>query len=161
MSRIVRTAVLPLLGFALVLGACDDPVDVDPHPEAEGIRIVSAADETNVLYEYMLGDEVAPLSLAVGVHDVAIVFLDHDGNPLAHEREEGEEEEMQVTIGNTSILTWTPEPEDPTHVHDTLEFHGELQAHAAGSTTLQICLLHAGHCDFEVEGEGIPVTVTQ
>lgn len=159
MYRSIRTLFLPLAVVALAIAACDDPTDIEGHVDAEGLAIVSGTTE---LYRYML-DEGAPslLTLPVGTHDVAIVLLDHDGQPLPHEGGE-DEEELVVTIADESILTWTPEAEVPGEVHETEEFHGELNALTAGSTTMEVCVLHAGHCDFRTpEGTPIPVTVTQ
>ena len=156
MTRSIRTLLLPLAAVALALGACDDPTEIEGHLEAEGLAIVSGTTE---LYRYMLEDGTAPtLTLDVGTYDVAIVLLDHDGDPLPHAGDEEEEEELTVAIGNASILAWTPETEVPGEVHDTEEFHGELDAIAPGTTTMGVCLLHAGHCDFEAT---VPVTVTQ
>ncbi|HUG40528.1 MAG TPA: hypothetical protein VMM12_08590 [Longimicrobiales bacterium] len=154
MTRSIRTLFLPLAAVALAVGACDDPTEVESHPEADGIAIMAGEAE---LYRYMLDDgSPPPFTLAAGTYDVAFVLLDANGDPLPHE--EGEEgEELSVTTGDAAILTWTPEAEAPGDVHAFEEFHGELNALQAGSTTLEVCLLHAGHCDFEAV---IPVTVT-
>ena len=159
MARSIRTLLLPLAAVALAIGACDDPTDLDGHVEAEGLEIVSGGE---VLYRYMLDEGTpSPLELAAGTYDVAIVLLDHEGNPLPHEGGE-DEEQLIVTIGDESILTWTPEDEVPGEVHDTEEFHGELNARTAGTTTMGICLLHGEHCDFRTpEANPIQVTVTQ
>lgn len=156
MTRSIRALLLPLAALALALGGCDDPTEIEEHVDAEGVAIVSGTTE---LYRYMLEDGTPPaLSLAMGTHDVAIVMLDHDGDPVPHQAGENEEEELTVTIADGSILTWTPEPEVPGEVHEIEEFHGELGAAAVGSTTMHVCLLHAEHCDFQAT---IPVTVTQ
>lgn len=159
MTRSIRTLFLPLAALALAVGACDDPTDIEGHVEAEGLKIVSGTTE---LYRYMLDEGTpSPLTLAAGTYDVAIVLLDHDGDPLPHEGGE-DEEQLIVTIADESILTWTPEGEVPGEVHDTEEFHGELNALTAGSTTMGICLLHGEHCDFRTpETSPIPVTITQ
>ncbi len=156
-ARPLLAGFLPLAALTLAIGACDDPTDVDSHAAAEGVAIEAGGIE---IYRWML-DEGAPpaLSLAVGTHDVAFVLLDHDGDPLAHEEEEGEEEELVVTIGDASILTWTPEGHVEGEVHEHLEFHGELDAITAGTTTLALCLDHAGHCDFATPSAA-PIDVT-
>lgn len=161
LRRPTRTILVPLALLALAVPACDDPTEIDEHVAAEGFAIVEAATETE-LYRYMLTDGApTELTLAVGAHDVAFVLLDHDGNPIPHEEGSGEEEELVITIGDTSILTWTPEAEVPGEVHTIEEFHGELNALQSGSTTMAVCLVHAGHCDFETpENTPVPVTVT-
>ena len=152
-----RTLFLPLALAALALGACDDATEIEDHPEAEGLAIVRADDPTTELYRYMLDDGTPEsLGITVGAHDVIVVLLDHDGSPLAHEEAEGEEEEVEITASPASVLTWTPEA-DTGEVHESVEIHGTLTGVAAGSATFGVCLLHEGHCDFDVS---IPVTVT-
>ena len=72
---------------------------------------------------------------------------------LEHEEHEGEEEEdeLRVTIANPSIAVWTGEEheEGEEEEHEHIEFHGELEALNAGSTGMQLCLLHVDHCDYE------------
>lgn len=157
-SRALRAGFLPLAALTLAIGGCDDPTDVDGHAAAEGVAIVAGDTE---IYRWMLDDGAPPpLSLEVGTHEVAFVLLDHDGDPLAHEEEEGgEEEELVVTVGDAAILTWTPEGHVAGEVHEHLEFHGELDAAATGTTTLALCLEHGGHCDFATP-EAAPIDVT-
>jgi hypothetical protein len=50
---------------------------------------------------------------------------------------------------NGALLTWVGEEHDEGEEHEFLEFHGELTAVAAGTTTIRVCLLHEDHCDFE------------
>lgn len=155
MRNVVRTLFLPLAALSFTVAACDDPTEVDPHAAAEGVAIVVGAEE---IYRYMLDDglPVPTLTLTVGAHETAIILLDHDGNPLLDEHEEGEEEEeIQVVIGDPAILTWTPEAETG-EVHEHVELHGELNALQPGSTSMEVCLPHGDHCDFDVD---IPVQV--
>lgn len=156
MTLLRRTFVPFIAVGALTLGACDDPTEIEEHFDVEGIAIVQGATE---IYRYMLDDDAVPtLTLTEGVHDVAIVPLDHDGNAIPEEdHEAGEEEhELLITSANTSVLTWTPEA-GADDAHTFVEFHGELNALQAGSTTLNLCVPHEGHCDFEVD---VPVSVT-
>ncbi len=156
-SRALRAGFLPLAALAIAIGGCDDPTDVDGHAAAEGVAILAGDTE---IYRWMLDDGAPPpLSLAVGTHAVAFVLLDHDGDPLAHEVEEGEEEQLLVTVGDAAILTWTPEEHVTGEVHEHLEFHGELDAIATGTTTLALCLEHGGHCDFATP-DAAPIDVT-
>jgi hypothetical protein len=98
------------------------------------------------------GSSATPeLTLQAGTTtEVAIVFLDADGEPLPHEEHEGEEEhEFRVTIGNAATVAWTPEEHVEGEEHEHVEFHGELEALAVGSTGMQLCILHEDHCDYE------------
>ena len=153
-SRWVRHLV-PLLVVAFVATACSDDAmgPEEEHTEAFGFAI--EADGAEVL-RYMDADGGTPsLALNVGTtYEMVVVFLDEDGDPLEHEEHEGEEEEedeLRVTIANASIAAWTGEEheEGEEEEHEHLEFHGELEALAVGTTGLQLCLLHEDHCDYD------------
>lgn len=145
--------ILPLFAAGLLFGACDDPTTVEEHFEVEGIAIFEGTTE---IYRYTLDDLTpATFTLAQGTHDVAIRLLDHDGEPLAEGgHHDGEEHVLEVNIADTSVLTWSPEAH--TDEHDFIEFHGELDALQAGSTTMELCIPHGDHCDFDAD---VPVTV--
>lgn len=154
---LARLSIVPLAAGLLTLGACDDPLEVEEHLEVEGFAIFEGTTE---IYRYLLSDdEVGTLSLPAGAHDVVFVLLGENGLPLEEEEHEGEEEEhvLQITITDASILTWTPEADAGAGAHDFIEFHGVLNALQAGSTTMDVCVPHEGHCDFEAP---VPVTVT-
>lgn len=150
-----RTTALLLAAAALALGACDDPTEVEGHFEVDGFALFEGTTE---LYRYMLDDgEAATLTLTQGIRDVAFIPLDAEGRFIPDDHAAGEEEhELLIEIGDATILTWTPEAGED-GVHTFVEFHGELNALQAGSTTLDVCVPHEGHCDFEVT---VPVTVT-
>lgn len=155
MSRLRNTLVLSLTAAAFGLAACDDPTTIDEHLEVDGIAIEEGGVE---IYRYMLDDVTVPtLTLSEGVHEVAFVLLDHDGQPIseAGHDEEHEEHELQVTIDNTAVLTWTEEAHGEQHA--TVEFHGELNALQEGLTEMHVCVPHGvDHCDFEAD---VPVRV--
>lgn len=159
-STLLRSALtVTLAAGALALSACDDPAGVDEHLDVEGFALVEDGTE---IYRYTLDDGSASiLTLTRGVHDVAFVLLDHDGQPLSdegHDDEEHEEHELQIDIADTSVLTWTPEAEEHDEAHSLIEFHGELNALQVSATTMNVCVPHAGHCDFDVD---VPVTVAE
>lgn len=147
MTRVFRTLPL-LLGLALVATACDDPTDVEGHQPAEGVAILHEGEE---IFRHMLTDPGTPtLDLDIRAYDIAFVLLDEGGDPIPHEdHEEGEEDELVVTIEDPTVLTWTPEDHAVGGEPEHLEFHGELEALTEGSTTMDLCLLHGTHCDFE------------
>lgn len=154
MNRTVRFAA-SVLALSLLLPACgDDPTEIEDHPEAEGFLIERDGVE---IFRYMLSDATpATLTLDVGVHDVGFVMLDENENPVPHPEGEEEEEDLTITFTNPSLITWTPEAHVEGEPETVLEFHGELNAMAAGSTTMTVCLLHEGHCDFQ----SVPIPVT-
>lgn len=150
MTSNLRKLTLPLLALAVVVSACDDATGVEEHANPEGIAIMHGSEE---LYSYMLiqGTPLPPLDLSVGTYDVAVVFLDAEGDPLPHEEHaEDEEEELIVTIEDSDVLGWTPEDHGAGDEHEHLEFHGELEAVMEGSTSMTLCLPHGAHCDFQV-----------
>ena len=150
-----RGILLAMAASPLLLGACDDPTVIDDHPSAAGIALFEGTTE---IYRFMLDDGDEPtLTLAPGMHDVSFVLLDGEGELIAEEEEGGEHDHaLEITSLDPSVLTWTPE-DHTDEVHDFVEFHGELNAIQAGTATLQLCVPHEGHCDFEAD---VPVTVT-
>ncbi len=156
--KTMTNRILPLLAAGLLLGACDDATGVEEHLEVEGVAIMVEGSE---LYRYML-DDGAPSTFTVpqGTHEAAFVLLDHDGEPLEHDHDhehDGEELEFEVNIDDASVLTWTPEDHGHEEEHEHLEFHGELDALQPGATTMELCVPHGDHCDFDAD---VPVVVT-
>lgn len=151
-----RLAPLPLaLASAVVLGACgDDATDIGEHLEVDGFALFQGTDQ---IYRYTL-DDGAPsgLALEVGTHDVVFIPLDAGGQAIPEEDDHDHEEiVLQIQVADTGVLTWTPGAAGG--VHEFVEFRGELAALQAGSTTMNVCVPHEGHCDFEVD---VPVTVS-
>ena len=159
---------IPLVLVAFVAAGCSDdddpmgPDDDDDHTEAFGFAIT--ADGTEVVrYMDATGGNPAFALTAGTTYEMEILFLDEDGSELEHEEhmegEEEEEDELRMTIADAAILAWTGEEheEGEEEEHEHVEFHGELEALAAGTTTIQLCILHEGHCDYE--SPSITVTV--
>ena len=147
--RIIRNAFAAMLTVVLI--SCDDdPVAPEEHLDPEGFAI--ELDGVEAL-RYLQGTGGNPsLALEAGTtYEAVVVFLDEDGEPLPHEEHAaGEEEEtIRVDIVNGALLVWVGEEHDEGEEDEFLEFHGELTAVAGGATTLRVCLLHEGHCDFE------------
>lgn len=156
--RGTRLQTVLALAAAVGVTACADPTTIDEHFEVDGFAIYEGTDP---LYVFTLDEgDPSPLTLEQRAYDVRIVLLGPDGAPITEDDhdEEHDEHELEIFVGDGSILTWTPEPaDDDNGVHDFVEFHGELNALQAGSTTLELCVPHdATHCDFEEE---VPVTV--
>jgi hypothetical protein len=131
---------ITLIAFAAA--ACDNPVSPSDHPEAGGVVIFAAG--TNTVLAQSIGANVnfaTPLALTVGQElEVEIKFLDAS-NPTnlsrAFHPDEAEGESLRVTIANTAIVDY--------HDHGD---HGDLEALAAGETTMQFELWHGNHADF-------------
>lgn len=147
---------LPLVAGVLMLGGCDDPTVTEDHIDVDGFELLfEDGGETYEFQHAVHGSDAPVLALSQGVHEVVFRPLDHDGDPLAEEGHEEEEHVLEITILDPQVLTWTPEG----HVHGGafVEFHGELDALQAGSTTMSVCVPHGAHCDFQVD---VPVTVS-
>lgn len=157
MNAIRRVSIPALAAAFLTLGACDDPTIIDDdHFDVEGFAIFEGNTE---LYRYMLDDGTPPpLTLEQRVHEVGFVPLDHDGNALAEDEEEHDEgeHELRITIGDTGILTWTPEAHGDEDA--IILFLGELTGVQEGSTTMIVCVPHEDHCDFETPAITVNVT---
>lgn len=153
--RITEMTVALALASTIGVAACSDPTTIDEHLEVEGIAIENV--DGVEIYRFMIDDATEPpLELTQGVHDVAFVLLDHDGQPIseAGHDDEHEEHELRITIDDNTVLTWTEE--DHAEAHDTVEFHGELNAVQEGTTDMEVCVPHGTHCDFRAV---VPVTV--
>lgn len=153
----LRSALLVTLAAgALAVQACDEPAGIEEHLEVDGFALLEDGAE---IYRYTLDDGAAPtLTLTEGLHEVIFVPLDHDGQSIVEEDDDDgdhEEHELQITISDPSVLTWSPEAEHG-EAHTRVEFHGELNAIRPASTTMTVCVPHEGHCDFEVD---VPVSV--
>ncbi len=151
-TRAVTKLTLPLLAAGLLLGGCDDPTDVEEHLEASGFVVI--VDGVEAL-RFMDADGGTPqLSLDAGaIYEVEVALLDEDGHELeAGHEEEGEhehEDELAITILDTSVATFTPEEHTGTEDHEHVAIHGELETLTAGTTAVELCLEHEGHCDYE------------
>lgn len=159
-QKLRNTFLLSVTAAAVGFAGCADPTTIDDHFEVEGFAIYEGTTE---IYRFMVDGTTMPTGgpiLTQGVHDVAFVLLDHDGQPIEdddHDEADHDEHELQITIEDTSILTWTPEADDGGDAHTFVEFHGELNALQEGSTTMAVCVPHGLHCDLEAE---VPVSVT-
>lgn len=137
-------------GAAFFLAACSsDPLDPgngngDDHADPAGVRLVA---DGVPLIEYMDGDpdpEVPPLPANYAA-SVGITFLDADGDPV--ELPADEPFELEVTIGDEAVLSWTPGQAGAPGT--TPHFQGTLQTGAeAGTTTVQLELVHEDHAEW-------------
>ncbi|MFO7893491.1 MAG: hypothetical protein R6U63_07155 [Longimicrobiales bacterium] len=149
-TRTVTKTTLPLLAAGLLLGACDDPTDVEEHLEASGFVVM--VDGLEAL-RFMDADGGTPqLSLDAGaIYEIEVALLDEDGHelPADHEDSAEHEDDLLVTILDSSVATFTPEAHTGTETEEHVAIHGELETLTAGTTAVELCLDHEGHCDYE------------
>ena len=136
------TAMISLLA---AVAACDNPVTPGEHEEeVHGVSILQGDTE---VARYLEGEVSGALpAVAAGTTGplLTVVFLDHDGEPLAVGDEEGVS--LRARSQNTSVAHF-----------DVTDFGGRVVGVAAGTTTIIFDLMHGGHADFS--SLGIPVTV--
>lgn len=150
-NRMVKMVTAPALALGmLALGACDDPTTVEEHLEAAGFVVM--VDGTEALRHMDTDGGTPTLGLTAGVvYDVEVALLDEDGTELVADHSAGEthEDELGLTLLDTSVATWTPEAHTGTTEPEHVAAHGVLETLTAGSSTVELCLQHEGHCDYE------------
>ena len=137
--------VAAMISLLAAVAACDNPVTPGEHEEeVHGVSILQGDTE---VARYLEGEVSGALpAVAAGTTGplLTIVFLDHDGQPVAVGDEEGVS--LRARSQNTSIADF-----------EVTDFGGRVVGVAAGSTTIIFDLMHGGHADFSTLG--IPVTV--
>ena len=150
-NHIVRILTAPALALGiLALGACKSPSEVEDHLEAAGFVVV--VDGTEALRHMDTDGGTPTLSLTDGaIYDVEIGLLDENGAELVAEHTDGgeHEDEVVVTILDLAIATWTPEAHTGTTEPEHVAAHGQLETVTVGTTSVEVCLEHEGHCDYE------------
>ena len=158
--RAVKAHTILLLSFVLLFttGCEDDDHDNDDHghTDADGFILESNGNE---IYREFEGSVTGSVTLNVGdTLELAVHFLDHEGNEIEHEEEEGEEHEegeLEVSGANASIaiveVEHEEEGDDHDHDHDHEEEHGaglHIIGVSSGSTSFTLQLMHDGHSDY-------------
>ena len=143
----------------LFVSACEehDHDHDEEHIDAEGFILESNGTE---IYRQFEGEVITDnLVLFIGdTLDVSIHFLDHDGEEIDHEDEEGEEDELVFEIVDMNIISIESEDheEHAGHDHEHHELAFELIGLSSGTTTFTLSLMHDGHSDFM----SLPIDVT-
>jgi len=164
-STLIKACTIFSLSFVLLFttGCEDDDHDHDnEHTDADGF-ILENESGTEVYREFE-GAVTGTVTLSVGdTLELAVHFLDHEGNEIEHEEEEEHEEgEIEVSGSNASIAIVEVEHEEEgdDHDHDHEEEHGaalHIIGVSSGSTSFQLQLMHDGHADYTSTND---VTVT-
>ena len=153
--RTVKAHTIFLLSFILLFTTgCDDD-DHDNHDhghtDADGFILESNGSE---IYQEFEGSITGSITLSVGdTLELAVHFLDHEGNEIEHEEEgeEHEEGELEVSGANASIAIVEVEHEEEGDDHDHDEEHGaalHIIGVSSGSTSFTLQLMHDGHADY-------------
>ena len=159
-SRLLKACTIFSLSFVLLFttGCEDDDHDHDnEHTDADGF-ILENESGTEVYREFE-GAVTGTVTLSVGdTLELAVHFLDHEGNEIEHEEEEEgehEEGELEVSGSNASIaiveVEHEEEGDDHDHDHDHEEEHGaalHIIGISSGTTSFTLQLMHDGHADY-------------
>ena len=139
-------------------GCVDDDHDYDHHTDAEGF-VLESESGTEVYKEFEGAIVTNNLTLSVGdTLELSVHFLEHDGDEIEHEEEEGEEDELSVSGFNADVAIVSVEEHEETG-SDHHEMALEIIGVSAGSTEFKLELMHDEHADY-TSTNNIPVTVT-
>ena len=151
--------VLLLTGMILFTTGCedDDHDNDDPgHTDADGFILENNGTE---IYKEFEGSITGSITLNVGdTLELAVHFLNDEGEEIEHDEEEGEEHEegeLEVSGADPSIaiveVEHEEEGDDHDHDHDHDEEHGaalHIIGVSSGSTSFTLQLMHDGHADY-------------
>tara|TARA_B100000965_G_scaffold52600_1_gene39207 strand:+ start:56 stop:586 length:531 start_codon:yes stop_codon:yes gene_type:complete len=169
-SRLLKAlTIFSFTFFMLFTTGCEDDDGHDNHDhghtDADGF-ILENESGTEVYREFE-GAVTGSVTLSVGdTLELAVHFLDHEGNEIEHEEEgeEHEEGELEVSGSNSNIaiieVEHEEEGDDHDHDHDHEEEHGaalHIIGVSSGTTSFQLQLMHDGHADYTSTND---VTVT-
>ena len=170
-SRLLKA--LTIFSFTFVMlfttGCEDDDHDNDDHGHTDADGFILENESGTEVYREFEGAVTGSVTLSVGdTLELAVHFLDHEGNEIEHEEEEEEGEheegELEVSGSNASIaiveVEHEEEGDDHDHDHDHEEEHGaalHIIGVSSGTTSFQLRLMHDGHADYTSTSD---VTVT-
>ena len=158
--RAIKAHTIFLLSFVLLFttGCEDDDHDNHDHGHTDADGFILESNGTEIYREFE-GSVTGSVTLNVGdTLELAVHFLDHEGEEIEHEEEEGEEHEegeLEVSGANASIaiveVEHEEEGDDHDHDHDHDEEHGaalHIIGVSSGSTSFTLQLMHDGHADY-------------
>ena len=144
--------------YSFTTGCEDDDHDNHDHGHTDADGFILESNGTEIYREFE-GSVTGSVTLNVGdTLELAVHFLDHEGEEIEHEEEEGEEHEegeLEVSGANASIaiveVEHEEEGDDHDHDHDHDEEHGaalHIIGVSSGSTSFTLQLMHDGHADY-------------
>lgn len=142
------TALFFMMASLVLFSACDDnPADDDhdEHADAEGLVLRANGQQ---IVEVKEGVVTGSITVEAGDETalIQVEFRDHDGHEV-HAEDLDAEFSLGYSFGDASIAGWEQ------HDGERWEFH--VLGLAAGTTTLELQLLHNDHADFRTP----PITV--
>jgi hypothetical protein len=131
---------LPAL-LAFVLGACDNPIDLEETEHLEAMEVILRNPQggeiarSNVIDDNWIG---GPLVFQVGVDtDVRVIWLDFEGHEFTLEGR-APEFSLRLVVEDGGILAT-----------EVLDGHARLRGLAPGETRMRYVIYHVDHPDFQ------------
>ena len=165
--RLIKACTIFSLSFVLLFttGCEDDDHDNHDHGHTDADGFILENESGTEVYREFEGAVTGTVTLSVGdTLELAVHFLDHEGNEIEHEEEEEEHEEGEIEVSGSNasiaIVEVEHEEEGDDHDHDHEEEHGaalHIIGVSSGSTSFQLQLMHDGHADYTSTND---VTVT-
>lgn len=135
------------------LFSCSNPVDSDDHDDhhEEPVGFVLKLNGSNIVEQQANSNIEGAISLSSGEETdlIQLYFISEDGDEF---RPTEDEYSIQAVFDPTGIVEFEQHDEDGKYA-----FH--LHAEQAGSTNLQIKLMHGTHSDFSTQM--IPISVSE
>ena len=166
-SRLIKACTFFSLSFVLLFttGCEDDDHDNHDHGHTDADGFILENESGTEVYREFEGAVTGTVTLSVGdTLELAVHFLDHEGNEIEHEEEEEEHEEGEIEVSGSNasiaIVEVEHEEEGDDHDHDHEEEHGaalHIIGVSSGTTSFQLRLMHDGHADYTSTND---VTVT-
>ena len=157
--RFVRFNLLFVLFLPFALAACsDNPVDDDhdDHAEAEGMALVINGVEVYRVLQGQVSCAQEPCGVTVSPGDetplITVEFLDADGDEI-HAEDLDDGSGLGYEIADETIAAVEQHAED-----GAWRFH--IQGLQAGTTRMQVMLMHGDHADFTTPPLSNPDAVT-
>lgn len=149
MKEFIRLSTILLL-FAILISSCsddDNPVEHEEHDHFEAVGLVISSNGTEVVRNEN-GEVTGKITVENGKETSQLVlqFIDeHDGDLGVPE---GDEFSLDYTIADSTIASLLQKSTD-----GNWNFH--IQGKKAGSTTIEIKIMHEDHPDFV----SLPITI--
>ena len=154
--RAVKAHAIFFLSFVLLFttGCEDDDHDNHDHGHTDADGFILESNGTEIYKEFE-GSITGSVTLNVGdTLELAVHFLNDEGEEIEHDEEEGEEHEegeLEVSGADSTIAIVEVEHEEEGDDHDHDEEHGaalHIIGVSSGSTSFQLKLMHDGHADY-------------
>ncbi len=141
--------------------SCDDsnPTSIVEHTDADGFILENEIG--NEIYREFEGAITGSITIGIGdTLELSVHFLNHNGDEIEHEEDEGDEEDdLTISENDPSIAIIEVEHHDSPE-----EEHGEMVIHvigvSEGTTSFKLVLMHGDHADY-TSINNIPVMVQQ